>query len=255
MLPITITGVTAGQVRDWLARVLPHRSTDDTLPLLTRVQITIGDGHLLAAATDRYTLAVARLDAETGTTRACFTVSGEWLEEVMGELPGDQLADTPASMSLDGESFTIEASDDTDEDFEPYFDGEWNTTTVAHGGTFFDWEPVARTLLAAPADPAPVHVAARLLGRFTAPGAVTLDPAGALALDRLAPGPGLPPLSLHSPGNDRPVLLLGDGFLGALSTWKPRPGELIGEPPAADPGAWHSAWADLLTAQRVPTAA
>jgi hypothetical protein len=231
--------------------VLPHRGTDDTLPFLTRVQITIGDGHLIAAATDRYTLAVARLDAETGDLHACFTVCGEWLEEVVAELPGGQLGETPATLALNGESFTIEASDYTDEDFEPYFDGEWNTT-VAHRGPFFDWEPLARTLLAAPADPAPVHVAARLLGRFTAPGAVTLDPAGPLALDRLAPGPNLPTLTLHNPGNQRPVLLLGDGFLGALSTWKPRPGELVSQPPAAEPDAWRNAWADLLNPQRIP---
>lgn len=251
----TITGITSGQVRDWLARVLPHRGTDDTLPFLTRVQITIGDGHLLAAATDRYTFAVARLDAETGTTRACFTISGEWVEQVMGELPGGQLGETPATLSLNGESFTIEASDYTDEDFEPYFDGEWNTTTTAHGGPFFEWQPLVRALLAAPADPAPVHVAARLLGRFTAPGAVTLDPAGPLVLDRLAPGPGLPALTLHSPGQDRPVLLLDRGFLGLLPTWKQRPGQLVSEPPTPAPTAWRNAWADLLTAHRVPVAA
>ncbi len=248
----TITGVSAGQVRDWLARVLPHRGTDDTLPFLTRVQITIGGGHLIAAATDRYTLAAASLKAETGTARACFTLPGEWAEEVMGQLPGGQLGDTPATLTLNGESFTIEAPDYTDEDFEPYFDGEWNTTTVAHGGPFFEWQPLVRSLLAMPADPAPVHVAARLLGRFTAPGAVTLDPAGPLALDRLAPGPNLPPLTLHSPGGGRAVLLLDRCFLGLLPTWKPRPGQLVSEPPTPAPTGWRTAWADLLTAQREP---
>jgi DNA polymerase III beta subunit, central domain len=251
----TITGVSTGQVRDWLARVLAHRGTDDTLPFLTRVQITIGDRHLIAAATDRYTLAVARLNAETGTTRARFTLPGDWADQVMAELPGGQLSETPATLTLNGETFTIEATDYTDEDFEPYFDGEWNTTTVAHGGTFFDWQPLVRSLLAAPADPAPVHVAARLLGRFTAPGAVTLDPAGPLALDRLAPGPNLPPLTLHSPGGGRPVLLLERGFLGLLPIWRPRPGQLVSEPPTPAPAAWRDAWADLLDTDRVPVPA
>lgn len=235
--------------------MLPHRGTDDTLPFLTRIQITIGAGHLLAAATDRYTLAVARLGADTGTVCARFTLPGEWAEEVMAESPGGQFGDAPAMLALNGERFTIDVPDYGNADFEPYFDGEWNRTTVAHGGPFWDWQPLVRDLIAAPAGPAPVHVTATLLGRFTAPGAVTLDPTATLALDRLAPGPNLPPLTLHSPGAGRPVLLLGPGFLGLLPTWQPRPGELVSQPPTPAPAAWRIAWADLLTAERVPVPA
>jgi len=44
-----------------LTAVLPHAGTDDTLPMLAAVNFTVRDGHLMLAATDRYTLGTYRL--------------------------------------------------------------------------------------------------------------------------------------------------------------------------------------------------
>jgi hypothetical protein len=246
--PITITGLTAGQVHNWLARVLPHLGTDDTLPFLMRVQITIGDGYVLAAATDRYTLAVTHLPATTGAARARFTIDGEWARETAAELNDRRIADVPAELSLTADRFGIDLHGYHDEEREPYFDGEWNATATEP--EFIKWEAMARLPLASPADPTPVPVRADLLGRFTVPGTLILDPAAPSILTAVSPGPGLPPLSVHSPGGGKPLVLLGPGFLGLLAVIKTHPDRPAPTAPAIDPDGWHAAWAEVLGAER-----
>ena len=248
MDPITITGVTAGQVADWLTRVLPHLGTDDTLPFLMRVQITIGDGHLLAAATDRYTLAVTHLPAATAAARARFTIDGQWAREMAAELSGHRLADVPAVLALADDRFSIDLHGYHDEEREPYFDGEWNATATEP--EFIKWEALARLPFTTSADPTPVPVRADLLARFTAPGVLILDPATPSVLTAVSPGPGLPPLTVHSPGRNRPLILLGPGFLGLLAVIRTDPERPAPAEPATDPDGWHATWAAILGAER-----
>jgi hypothetical protein len=250
MDPITVTGVTAGQVHDWLTRVLPHLGDDDTLPFLTRVQITIGDGHLLAAATDRYTFAATHLPANTGAGRACVTIPGEWAREIAAELGGHRIADVPAVLTLAGDRFTIDLPSHHDEDFEPYFDGEWNTAPTEPGTEWVKWQALVRLPLSAPADPTPVPVRADLLARFTAPGALILNPAAPTVLTAVTPGPGLPPLTVHSPAGAKTLVLLGPGFLGLLAVLRLRPEHPALAAPPLDPDGWHAAWADIIGAPR-----
>jgi hypothetical protein len=247
--PITITGVTAGQVRDWLARVLPHLGDDDTLPFLMRVQITIGEGYLLAAATDRYTLAVAHLPAATGAARARFTIDGERARDMAAELGYHRnLTDVPAVLALADDRFSIDLHGYHDEDREPYFDGEWNTTPVESDPEFIKWEALVRPLLAEPADPAPVQVRADLLARFTTPGTLTLDPASPTVLTAVSLGGGPLPLVVHSPGRHRALVLLGPGFLGLLAVLKTRTEHPAPATPDIDPDPWRTTWGDLLSA-------
>ncbi|GAA2279203.1 hypothetical protein GCM10010149_23630 [Nonomuraea roseoviolacea subsp. roseoviolacea] len=56
---ITI-GMTGRELRQFLGAVLPHASTDDSLPVLTMVTFEATGDMLHALATDRYTLAIAR---------------------------------------------------------------------------------------------------------------------------------------------------------------------------------------------------
>ena len=250
MDPITITGVTASQVRDWLTRVLAHLGANDTLPFLARVQITIGDGYVLAAATDRYTLAVTRLPAATGTGRARFTLDGQWARGMVSELDDGRIADVPAELSLAGDRFGIDLPTYHDEEREPYFDGEWNTTLAEQEGDWVKWEALVRPLLAKPADPTPVTVRADLLGRFTTPGTLLLDPAAPSILTAVSPGPGLPPLTVHSPGGGKPLVLLGPGFLGLFAAVKTDAERAVPAEPDIDPDGWHATWAAVLGAER-----
>ena len=257
MLPTTITGVTAGQVRDWLNRVLPHRGTDDTLPFLTRVEITVADGHLIAAATDRYTLAAADLPADTGSTRVRFTVPGDWAEELAAELPDGsfahaeaQITVTDTAITLDVEALVYAGTD------ELCYDGDQFTTIPDWQGWPWAWQNAARDLLAAPADPQPVQVPARTLARFAIPNALTLDPAAPAPLAALTAGPDTPPLAVHHTSDPRLIALLGPGFLGLLHAWRPRPDHAhTPEPVTTDPEAWRRAWTDLLTADSAPVPA
>jgi hypothetical protein len=256
MDPITVTGLTAGRLADALTQVLTHLGTDPTLPFLTRAQITIRDGYVLLAATDRYTLAVVRLPAATGTGRARFTIDGEWARIMLAELHDPRLADAPAVLTLTDATFGIDLPGWHDEDFEPYFDGEWNTTRADTDPDWVAWENITRPLLAAPADPAPVPVRADLLAHFTIRAPLILDPAAPSALTTLTPGPGMPPLAVHSPGNGGPLLLLGPDFLGLLAPYRMQTDRPTHAAPAAlDPDGWRTAWADLLAPARVPVPA
>lgn len=259
MDPITITGITAGQVGAWLGRVLPHRGTDETLAVLTRVQITVGDGYLLAAATDRYTLGVARLQASTTVTtgRIQFIVPGAWAVELADELPGGRDAIAPAALTVTDTAVTLSTDTlviaGTDE---ICYDGDdfptvptWESGADPQWTRFFDWESTARTLLAAPADPRPVHVAPGMLARFAESGAVILDPAGAAPLTVHQPGPGLPPLAVHYPGGQRALVVLGADFLGLLLPLRLEPDQQAAAPAAPDSAVWHATWRDRLTPQ------
>lgn len=57
---IAAISVSAPKLRRMLTAVLPHVSRDDTLPALTAVKFEVDAGVLYLAATDRYTIAVAR---------------------------------------------------------------------------------------------------------------------------------------------------------------------------------------------------
>lgn len=57
--------LTASELTDLVAPVIPHAATDPTLPLLKAVRVTVRDGFVVAAATDRYRAAFKRLRPAT----------------------------------------------------------------------------------------------------------------------------------------------------------------------------------------------
>lgn len=57
----TITLPAPGDLVAGLNAVLPHAGTDETLPILCAVNLTVRDGQLMLAATDRFTLGTYRL--------------------------------------------------------------------------------------------------------------------------------------------------------------------------------------------------
>ncbi|MEV4161426.1 hypothetical protein [Nonomuraea dietziae] len=59
---VTLTGTA---LRQYVGAVLPHASTDDTLPMLTAVVFEVADGALYARATDRYTMGIVRHPLDT----------------------------------------------------------------------------------------------------------------------------------------------------------------------------------------------
>lgn len=66
VLPVTAgLTLTASELTDLVAPVVPHAATDPTLPLLNVVRVTVRDGFVLAAATDRYRAAFKRLRPAT----------------------------------------------------------------------------------------------------------------------------------------------------------------------------------------------
>ncbi|MGJ6968916.1 hypothetical protein ACSDR0_44155 [Streptosporangium sp. G11] len=67
----TVTTTMSGrELRLFFGAVLPHASTDDTLPPITMLTLDVAGGVLHALATDRYTLGIARHPLPSGTPGA-----------------------------------------------------------------------------------------------------------------------------------------------------------------------------------------
>jgi DNA polymerase III sliding clamp (beta) subunit (PCNA family) len=64
--------VTYRQLADAVAVVKPHAGTDATLPMLTGIKFETKDGALELAATDRYTLGIARIEHDAKSELAPF---------------------------------------------------------------------------------------------------------------------------------------------------------------------------------------
>ncbi|MFF1341079.1 phiSA1p31-related protein [Streptomyces sp. NPDC058290] len=73
---MSVTFLTAPELLSMLERVIPHMSDDDTLPVISAVHLESSNGVLYAFATDRYTMAVARVGV---------VAEGDWT----GPIPAD----------------------------------------------------------------------------------------------------------------------------------------------------------------------
>lgn len=61
---MTIINIASSELIAAIKRVLPHTSTDDTLPVLTCIKFAVKHGYLYLSATDRYTLVESRVRLE-----------------------------------------------------------------------------------------------------------------------------------------------------------------------------------------------
>lgn len=221
----------------WLDRVTPHIAADDALPALGCVQITVADGYLLAVATDRYTLAVSRIDAPTGTVRGTFLVSGEWARVAARVFDCESCDAT--TLTLTGRRVTLAAE----------CCGAVTRPVPDLGGA---WWPEWRALLASSLDhpPAdrPATVAAEYLTRFSPYTSVGLDADGAVSLaDTAAPIP----YTVHVPADHRPVVLLSRDLLGIIAVQRTdRPQQTTDSDAGTD---MRALWAPVLeTREQVP---
>lgn len=239
----TLDGLDAAAVAAWLDRVTPHISDDDTLPMLTCVQITIGDGYLLAIATDRFTLAVSRLDCATGTTRGTIGVPGQWARDAAAYF-GDVRWYAALSLTLTGTRLALAAADDGPDD---------TLATELASDLDYDrgvWRPGWRAIVAAsldhPAADRPATVAAEYLARFVPHVSAGITPDGAVTL---AEDAGPVPYRVHVPADHRPVVLISRDLLGIIAVRRVEQQQAT-EAPADDTDP-RALWAPILAAREL----
>lgn len=227
----------------WLARVTPHISADDTLPMLTCVQITVGDRHLLAVATDRFTLAVSRLDVPTGAVRGTIAVPGQWARDAVDRF-GDDDWYTALTMTLTGTRLALTPTGG-------YADPDDTLATELASEADYDrglWRPGWRAIVAAsldaPADTRPATLAAEYLGRFVPHTSVGLAPDGTVTL---AEGNEPLPYQVHVPTEHRPVVLFSRDLIGIIAVRRiDRPQQATDSTEGNDP---RETWAPILAAR------
>jgi hypothetical protein len=155
----TSVSVPAAKLREMLEAVIPHASPDDTLPSLVAVRFEVAGGTLYVAATDRYTLAVARYPVpgaqEAPVPDAGVTLPLKAAKSLRRMLKNGQGV---AALLLADETFSADAGSQS---------GKWAVTTSLE---FPDWRATLRKMLTAPpAELGDGHgMGAEILGRFTA---------------------------------------------------------------------------------------
>jgi len=208
---VTMTG---GQFRRLLAAVLPSAATDDLLPQLNAVHVETGPRGIFAAATDRYTFAVARhADPAPGRPEARITIPRR-AATAMWRLAGHR--DPQVTVAITGGCLSLRTSAGV----------TYQTPAVdtRHGG-FPDWRALLRGLLAAPQAPAgqPVWLNPAFLARFKA----ATHTAGLRVTIRTP---------AHSGCCQTLVITAGDWFIGALMS-RATPAQAAR---AGDPGTWDA---------------
>jgi hypothetical protein len=201
----TTISVPARMLRRRLTLVLPHCGEDDTLPALQGVRLEVQDGWLYLAATDRYTMAVARLPVpgagEVPVPDQATLLPAETARALRRLLKG---ADGVAALSLGENRISADIGNGTT--------GRWPADDKAK---FPEWRPMLAKMLAA-------GTAELGDGHGVDPGKLARFAIGADQFD-------LVPLSLRvTNGSSRqvndgeaepaPVLLVtrGDWFIGCL---------------------------------------
>ena len=215
--PSTAVTMTGAQFHRLLTAVLPSAATDDVLPQLNAVHLETGPYGVYAAATDRYTFAVARhADPAPGRRPAQITIPRA---AVVAMLRLARRRDHTASVRIAAGYLTLRTAAGV----------TYRTpgVDIRGCGGFPDWRRTFARLLASPQAPRePVHLNASFLARFTA----ATDTAGLRVTVHRAPGQRCHTL----------VITAGGWFLAALMS-------LADPAHAAPPGdAWH---ADLSPAQ------
>ncbi|MEU9415218.1 phiSA1p31-related protein [Streptomyces sp. NPDC048272] len=111
---MSVTVLTAPELLRLLARVTPHMSDDDTIPVLSAVHLEAINGCLYASATDRFTMAAARVAIVT---------EGEWAgpipatetDSVMKWLRGEGKSAVRVTITTDGDYFELVLASASDE--------------------------------------------------------------------------------------------------------------------------------------------
>lgn len=172
--------ITAAAFREILTRVEPHMNREDFHPGIAGIRLEGTGRHLIAVATDRYTMAVARtpLRSDDGPWRAT--------------IPGTRVKSLSQWLKAQGRTANvhIRPSGDTISFTSP--DGELAMSVEVSG--FPKWRPMLAKMLAE--DPQPVPLSAfttEYLGRWAGAGHI---------------------LSVSQAGSGRPLILFGDDFLG-----------------------------------------
>jgi hypothetical protein len=215
--PASAVTMTGAQFCRLLAAVLPSAATDDVLPQLSAVHLETGPYGVYAAATDRYTFAVARhADPAPGRPPAQITIPRT---AALTMLRLARRRDPLATIRIAAGHLTLRTAAGI----------TYRTPAVdTRCGAFPDWRRMFSRLLASPEVPGqPVHLNPAYLARFTA----ATDTAGLR-------------VSIVRPANSRRchtlVITAGDWFLGALMSLADPAG-------ATGPGTcWH---ADLSPAK------
>jgi len=214
---VTMTGA---QFHRLLTAVLPSAATDGVLPQLNAVHLETGPYGAYAAATDRYTFAVARhADPAPGRRPAQITIPQT---AAVAMLRLARRRDPLATVRITGGHLTLRTAAGI----------TYRTPGVdtrGYRGGFPDWRRIFARLLASPEVPGsqPVHLNPAYLARFTA----ATDTAGLrVSIVR----------AVNSHRCHTLVITAGDWFLGALMS-------LADPAQATGPGtAWH---ADLSPAK------
>ena len=209
---VTMTGA---QFHRLLTAVLPSAATDDVLPQLNAVHLETGPYGLYAAATDRYSFAVARhADPAPGRRPAQITIPRH---AVVAMRRLARRRDPVASIKIAAGSLTLRTAAGI-----TYRTPGLDTPGC---GGFPDWRRIFTRLLASPQEPGghPVYLNPVFLARFTA----ATDTAGLRIAVHRAPGQRCHTL----------VITAGDWFLGALMSMA----SPAATTPATGPGgAWHA---------------
>lgn len=172
--------VTAAAFREILSRVEPHMNSKDFHPGIAGIRLEGTGRHLLAIATDRYTMAVARTPLRSD--------DGPW----QATIPGLRVKSLSQWLKAQGRlaNIHIRPSDKTITFTSP--DGELATSTA--DGVFPKWRNMLAKMLAE--DPQPVPLTAfttEYLGRWAEAGHI---------------------LNASQASPNRPLILFGDDFLG-----------------------------------------
>lgn len=212
--------MTGAQFHRLLSAVLPCAARDDVLPHLNAVHLETGPHGIYAAATDRYTFAVARhTDPAPDRRRAHITIPRSatvtMLRIVRRRDPLAIVRVTGGHLSLRTAAGII-----------------YRTPAVCDGADEFpDWRQVFRRLLANPAQPdQPVHLNPAFLARF----APATDATGLRITICYPP---------HARRCHALVMAAGDWFLGALMS-------LTNDENAAPADAPGAAWQTDLSPVR-----
>ncbi|MGW6455001.1 DNA polymerase III subunit beta family protein [Streptomyces sp. NPDC055078] len=190
-----MTSITAHDLHRMLKQVTPHMSTDDTLPVLNAVRLEARGGHLFAAATDRYTLAVTRTPIVAEADWQAALPAGD-VPAVTTWLENEDTVTISLSADHDGERTRLNLASST---------GQIRVDTEdSTYGAFPDWRRLLRDQFAAEQQPVP-------LTGFTTEYLARWEQAATA-------------LSAWQTGPDMPLILIDDagGFIGMQMPARPR---------------------------------
>lgn len=225
----TTIPVSAALLRQCLNAVLPHAGDDDTIPALVAVRVEARDGHLFLAATDRYTIGVARCKIRGGAVEPFgVQLDADAAAELALHLENAAgAADDVAAMVLDGDKLTV--------DYGPHEPRAWGVSTAE----WPDWRSLLHAALTA-------ERGAELDDEYG------LDPAKLAKFNIAGEDEGwwVPEslrMSVRRSGSPIVVVSYGTWFVGAIMPTRLTVNAQLGDPPPLSPAAIWGEWT-VLTA-------